>query len=142
MLLWVKVLHIVAVTAWMAGLFYLPRLFVYHSRQKIGSDTDQLFCHMEERLLKVIMRPAGVVSVLAGGGLVGLSGFSWGDPWLLAKLLGVVLLVGYHLALERYAVLFRQGLHIRSERFFRVLNEVPTVLLIWIVVWVVVKPGF
>ena len=84
--LWLKSLHIIAMVAWMAGLFYLPRLLVYHTRQLVGTDTDQLFKHMEDRLLKVIMRPAGIVTVVAGSALVTMSGFSWSDQWLLAKL--------------------------------------------------------
>ena len=138
--LWIKALHVVAMIAWMAGLFYLPRLFVYHTRQDIGSSTDSLFKHMEERLIKVIMRPAGVVTVLAGSALVSMSGFSWGDTWLIAKLFGVVGMIAYHFSLERYLALFAMGSRIRDEKFFRILNEVPTVLLIWIVVWVIVKP--
>jgi protoporphyrinogen IX oxidase len=138
--LWIKALHVVAMVAWMAGLFYLPRLFVYHTRQEIGSSADALFKHMEERLIKVIMRPAGVVTVLAGSALVSMSGFSWGDMWLVAKLLGVAGMVAYHLSLERYMLLFAVGWRGRNEKFFRILNEVPTLLLIWIVVWVIVKP--
>jgi protoporphyrinogen IX oxidase len=140
MVLWIKALHIIAVIAWMAGLFYLPRLYVYHVRQKIGSETDELFKVMERRLLKAIMRPALVVALLAGGYLVTASGFSWSDRWLSAKLLGVVGLVIYHGMLESYCVKFAHGWRGRSERYFRILNEVPTVLLIWIVVFVVVKP--
>ena len=140
MLLWIKALHIIAVIAWMAGLFYLPRLYVYHVRQKIGSETDELFKVMERRLLKAIMRPALVVALLAGGYLVTASGFSWSDHWLSAKLLGVVGLVVYHGMLESYRVKFARGWRGRSERYFRILNEVPTVLLIWIVIFVVVKP--
>jgi protoporphyrinogen IX oxidase len=138
--LWIKALHVVAMVAWMAGLFYLPRLFVYHTRQEIGSGTDALFKHMEERLIKVIMRPAGIVTVLAGSALVSTSGFSWGDTWLVAKLLGVAGLIAYHFGLERYMQLFAVGWRGRDEKFFRILNEVPTLLLIWIVVWVIVKP--
>ena len=138
--LWLKALHIVAMVAWMAGLFYLPRLFVYHTRQDVGSNVDTLFKHMEERLVKVIMRPAGVVTVLAGWALVTMSGFSWSDTWLIAKLLGVIGMVAYHFSLERFLLLFAAGWRGRDEKFFRILNEVPTVLLIWIVVWVIVKP--
>ncbi len=138
--LWVKALHVTAMVAWMAGLFYLPRLFVYHTRQEVGSSSDALFKHMEERLVKVIMRPAGIVTVAAGSALVSISGFSWADTWLLAKLLGVVGLIAYHFSLEHYLVLFAGGWRGKEEKFFRILNEVPTVLLIWIVVWVVVKP--
>ncbi len=137
---WIKALHIIAVIAWMAGLFYLPRLYVYHIRQVSGSDTDLLFKVMERRLLKAIMRPALVVTLLAGGYLVTASGFSWSDTWLIIKVLGVLGLVVYHGMLESYCVKFANGWRGRSERFFRILNEVPTVLLILIVVMVVVKP--
>lgn len=137
----IKALHIIAMVAWMAGLFYLPRLLVYHTRQTVGTDADRLFSHMEDRLLKVIMRPAGIITVVAGSFLVTMSGFSWSDHWLLAKLLGVILLVGYHFSLERYVFLFADGWRGKDEKFFRILNEVPTVLLIWIVLWVVLKPG-
>ena len=140
MILWIKALHIVAVIAWMAGLFYLPRLYVYHVSQKVGSETDELFKIMERRLLKAIMRPACVVALLAGGYLVTASGFGWSDVWLSAKLLAVVLLVVYHGMLESYCKKFAGGWRGRSERYFRILNEVPTVLLIWIVIFVVVKP--
>jgi putative membrane protein len=138
--LWVKAIHIVAVIAWMAGLFYLPRLFVYHVRTEVGSATDLLFRLMEGRLIRVIMRPAFIVTLLAGGLLVFLGQFPVTDRWLQAKLLGVVLLVIFHGMLERYGRLFAEGWRGRSERYFRVINEIPTVLLIWIVVWVVVKP--
>ena len=140
MVLWLKVLHLVAMVAWMAGLFYLPRLMVYHCRQKLGSEGDELFKHMEGRLLKVIMRPAAVVTLSAGLALVSVSGFSWTSGWLLAKLLGVLALVIFHGVLEHYVRLFSVGWRGRSERFFRILNEGPTVLLFWIVIWVVVKP--
>ena len=138
--LWIKALHIVAVVAWMAGLFYLPRLFVYHVGSALGSETDLLFRVMERRLVKAIMRPAAVVALIAGALLVHEGEFSLASPWLVAKLLGVLCLVAYHGLLERYQRLFGQGWRGRSDRYFRVLNEVPTLLLIWIVIWVVVKP--
>jgi protoporphyrinogen IX oxidase len=140
MVLWIKALHIIAVIAWMAGLFYLPRLYVYHTRQVVGSDTDELFKVMERRLLKAIMRPACVVALLAGGYLVSASGFAWSDHWLGLKLVGVVALLIYHGLLEGYCAKFACGWRGRTERYFRVLNEVPTLLLIWIVIFVVVKP--
>ena len=138
--LWIKALHVVAVIAWMAGLFYLPRLFVYHTRQVVGSENDALFQMMERRLMKAIMRPAGVVALLAGIATVVASGIAWSTPWLSAKLLGVVGLVVYHAMLERYLSSFARGERLKSEKFFRLINEVPTVLLIWIVILVVVKP--
>jgi putative membrane protein len=138
--LWIKALHIIAVIAWMAGLFYLPRLYVYHTKQAVGSETDALFKVMERRLLKAIMRPACFVALLAGGYLVSASGFEWSEKWLSWKLLGVFALLVYHGMLESYCVKFARGWRGRSERYFRILNEVPTVLLIWIVIFVVVKP--
>ena len=138
--LWLKVIHILAVTAWMAGLFYLPRLFVYHTRQAVGTDSDELFKVMERRLMRAIMRPAAVVALLAGGATVTAAGFGWGMPWLLLKLLGVVGMIAYHGLLEKHLSQFAQGLRPATERYFRFINEVPTLLLIWIVIFVVVKP--
>ncbi len=138
--LWIKVIHIVAVVAWMAGLFYLPRLFVYHTDLAVGSDGDKLFKIMERRLLGVIMRPAAVVALLAGMATVEAAGFSWAAPWLSMKLLGVVCLLGYHGLLEFHLKTFARGQRSHSGRYFRMINEVPTVLLIWIVIFVVVKP--
>jgi len=138
--LWVKVLHIVAVIAWMAGLFYLPRLFVYHTRQAVGSDGDTLFKIMERRLMTAIMRPAMAIGLFGGVATVQAAGFVWSAPWLSFKLMGVFGLVIYHCVLERHLAQFARGERVKSERYFRVINEVPTLLLIWIVIFVVVKP--
>lgn len=138
--LWIKVLHIVAVVAWMAGLFYLPRLFVYHTQQELGSDGDALFKVMERRLMKAIMRPAAVVALGAGIAAVMAGGFGWGEKWLSFKLLGVLGLVAYHGLLERHLAAFAKGVRLKDERYYRFINEVPTLLLIWIVIFVVVKP--
>jgi putative membrane protein len=137
---WLKVAHILAVIAWMAGLFYLPRLFVYHVDQVVGSDGDLTFKVMERRLLKGIMRPAAVVVLLSGFGVVHAAGFGFGETWLSLKLIGVMLMFAFHGLLETYAGKFQRGWRGRTGRYFRFLNEVPTVLLIWIVVFVVVKP--
>jgi protoporphyrinogen IX oxidase len=138
--LWIKVVHLFAVIAWMVGLFYLPRLFVYHALQKVGSDSDEVFRVMELRLLKVIMRPAAMFALLSGAGLVYLAGYGTEETWLLAKLFGVLGLVVLHGFLEFCARAFQQGANIRTGRFFRILNEVPSLLLLWILVFVVVKP--
>ena len=138
--LWLKALHIVAVIAWMAGLFYLPRLFVYHVSREVGSEADLLFRLMERRLLFAIMRPAGLLALLSGLTLSIVGKIDFSTVWLLVKLVGVFGLVIFHLSLERYRLLLAAGWRGRGERFFRVLNELPTILLIWIVVWVVVKP--
>ena len=138
--LWLKVIHVVAVIAWMAGLFYLPRLFVYHVGQAVGSDGDVLFKLMERRLMVAIMRPAAVVALLAGIATVEAAGFSWGQVWLSFKLLGVLCLVGYHGLLEAHLKSLARGERVHTDRYYRIINEVPTVLLIWIVIFVVVKP--
>ena len=140
MFLWLKALHVIAVIAWMAGLFYLPRLFVYHTQQKPGSDGDALFKVMERRLMKAIMRPACVVALLAGVATVYFGNIGWGERWLGLKLLGVLGMVAYHGLLEWHLVAFARGERLKGERYYRVINEVPTILLIWIVVFVVVKP--
>jgi protoporphyrinogen IX oxidase len=106
----------------------------------VGSDGDELFQMMERRLMKAIMRPAGVVTLLAGIATVSAEGLAWSTPWLSAKLLGVVGLVIYHGMLEKYLASFGRGERLKTEKFYRVINEVPTVLLIWIVIFVVVKP--
>ena len=138
--LWLKVIHIVAVVAWMAGLFYLPRLFVYHTDLAVGSDGDMLFKTMERRLMVAIMRPAALLALLAGMATVEAAGFNWGQAWLLLKLLGVLCLIGYHGLLEVHLKSFGRGERRHTRRYFRIINEVPTVLLIWIVIFVVVKP--
>src|SRR5665213_877832 len=138
--LWLKVLHILAVIAWMAGLFYLPRLFVYHTRQVVGSDADALFKLMERRLMKAIMRPACIVALVTGAATAYAAGYGWGEKWLLLKLLGVVGLCFYHLLLEKHLASLARGERLKTERYYRLINEVPTLLLIWIVVLVVVKP--
>ena len=140
MFLWIKALHVIAVISWMAGLLYLPRLLVYHSDVVVGSERDETFKTMERRLLWAIMTPAGVVSVLSGGSLIGFGGFSGSEFWLMLKLTCVLGLVACHLVLWRHVAAFGRGERLRSAGFYRVVNEVPTVLMIVIVICVVVKP--
>jgi protoporphyrinogen IX oxidase len=137
---WWKALHVIAVMAWMAGLFYLPRLFVYHVAEPIGSQTSETFWIMERRLMGAIMRPAALVTLLSGGLVWFAAGYSLGDFWLLMKLLGVVGMVAFHGLLESHLLAFSRDERPRTGRYFRIINEVPTILLIWIVIWVVVKP--
>ncbi len=139
--LWLKVVHLLAVFSWMAGLFYLPRLMVYHADAAVGSLVSEQFKIMERRLLKAIMRPAMVVTWIFGLWL-GFSGewFAPGVYWLWLKLLAVVILSGVHGLLERHAGLFARDQRVKSGVYFRVLNEVPTLLLIVIVILVVFKP--
>lgn len=138
--LWLKVVHILAVTAWMAGLFYLPRLFVYHSAQVPGSDTEGTFKIMERRLLKAIMRPAAVVALASGAGLIAMGGASLSEPWLWIKLVLVLAMTGFHGSLEFFVRQFAWGLRPASSRFFRLWNEVPSLLLVLIVIAVVIRP--
>jgi protoporphyrinogen IX oxidase len=141
--LWVKVLHILAVFAWMAALFYLPRLFVYHADVARGSESDVLFQTMERRLLNAIMTPAMLASWLFGLLTAWSAGwFEVGAVWLWAKVALVVVLSGFHGFLGRCHREFVAGTSRRSGKFFRVINEVPTVILIAIVVLVVIKPDW
>jgi putative membrane protein len=136
--LWIKAIHVIAVIAWMAGLFYLPRLFVYHCKVAVGSESSELFKVMEERVLRVIMVPSMGAAWLAGLGLIWIAG-EW-RGWLIVKVAAVVVLSGFHDLLRRYAAQFARDERPRSERYFRLLNEVPTVMMITIVVMVIVKP--
>ena len=139
-LLWLKVLHIISVVAWMAGLFYLPRLFVYHSGVSPGGEASELFKTMERRLMAAIMRPAMVVSLLSGGFLLSLAQFGLSQFWVEGKLAAVLLLILFHGLLEVHLRQFAMNLRTRTGRYFRIINEIPTVLLIIIVIFVVVKP--
>jgi len=139
--LWVKVVHVLAVISWMAGLFYLPRLFVYHAENIGRAEVIAVFGVMERRLLKAIMRPAGAVAMLTGLWLIW--GGGWVGPvpvWLWLKLVLVLGMLCFHGLLEAHAVRFREGREARPGRYFRIINEVPTVLLIGIVIFVIVKP--
>ena len=139
--LWLKAFHIIAVTAWMAGLFYLPRLMVYHRRTAIGGESSEIFKVMERRLLKAIMLPAMAASWLLGLALIWVTdAFSGPSLWLMIKLIAVVALTGFHFWLAQFVKAFAEDERPRDERFFRVINEIPTVLLIIIVLMAVIKP--
>ncbi|MFQ5958961.1 MAG: protoporphyrinogen oxidase HemJ [Alphaproteobacteria bacterium] len=139
--LWVKALHIIAVIAWMAGLLYLPRLFVYHCDAEAGSARAEMLATMERRLLKAIMAPAMIVSFATGIWLLLTPGVAdWSSGWLHAKLALVVAMAALHGLMARWRKGFAAGRNRRSHVFYRVANEVPTVLMIAIVILVVVKP--
>ncbi len=138
---WIKALHIVSMVAWMAGLLYLPRLYVYHSMAPSGSDRSETFKVMERRLQRGIMTPAMVATWGFGLLLAGTPGVvDWRLGWIWAKLALVVGLTGFHIALTRWRKAFLADRNRRSTRFFRTINELPTLALIAIVVLVVVKP--
>lgn len=136
---WLQVLHIISFVAWMAGLFYLPRLFVYHAQQATGSAASETFKVMERKLLRVIMNPAMIATWFFGLWLA-FEIDAWRQGWFHGKMALVVLMTGFHLACGAWRTSFAEDRNHRSERFYRVMNEVPTVLLIGIVILVVVKP--
>ncbi len=139
MIEWIKALHVLAVISWMAGMLYLPRLFVYHVDAERGSVQSETFKVMERRLLKAIMTPAMIVSWVAGLWVAGLTdAFSQG--WFHAKVLFVLLLTGCHGWLARLVKVFAADRNERPGRYYRILNEVPTLLMIGIVIFVVVRP--
>lgn len=138
---WLKALHIVAVIAWMAGLLYLPRLFVYHAEAPAGSDKATTFAVMERRLMRGIMIPALAMTYLFGVGLAATPGVvDWGHGWIWAKLGLVLLLTLFHALLERWRRDFAAGRNAHPARFYRIVNELPTLAMIAIVILVVVKP--
>jgi protoporphyrinogen IX oxidase len=138
-MLWLKALHIVAVIAWMAGLLYLPRLFVYHADAKPDSELSETFKTMERRLLRAIMGPAMIVVWITGPWLAYWEGV-YMDGWLMAKAALVVLLTGFHHALGAWRKAFAADRNTHPARFYRIANEVPTLLMVAIVILVVVKP--
>jgi putative membrane protein len=138
---WIKSLHILAVIAWMAGLLYLPRLFVYHAMTRSGSETSETFKTMERRLERAIMTPAMIATWLFGLLLAGTPGVvDWHRGWFPAKLCLVAGLTVFHFWLCHCRRVFATDRNRHSGRFYRVVNELPTLVLIAIVVLVVVKP--
>jgi putative membrane protein len=138
---WTKSLHLIAVFAWMAGLFYLPRLYVYHWQVPVGDPRSETFKVMERRLLRAIMNPAMIAAFLFGILLVLTPGVvDWRAGWWHGKLLGIVAMTWVHHDLSRARKGFEADGRPRSERAWRILNEVPTLALILIVVMVIVKP--
>jgi protoporphyrinogen IX oxidase len=137
--LWVKWLHVVAIIAWMAGMLYLPRLFVYHCDAEPGSKQSETFKVMERRLLKAITTPAMIVSVVTGLTLAHMAGW-WAAGWLHGKLLLVFGLLACHGWLARAVKTFAADANMRRARYYRILNEVPTVLMLGIVFFVILKP--
>ena len=137
--LWVTALHVVAVIAWMAGMLYLPRLFVYHAETPAGSPQSETFKIMERRLLKAIINPAMIVTWIAGLWLAW-NVFAFQGGWLHAKITLVVLLSGLHGYLSASTRRFAGDANTKSAKHWRIVNEVPTVLMIAIVILVIVKP--
>jgi putative membrane protein len=138
---WIKALHVVSVIAWMAGLLYLPRLFVYHAAEPKGSATAETFKIMERRLLRAIMNPAMVAVFVFGALLLLTPGVvDWTSFWIYAKLVLVIGMTALHHAMAAWRKDFAEDRNTRPARFYRMVNEVPTVLMIGIVILVIVKP--
>ena len=139
--LWIKSLHVISVIAWMAGMLYLPRLFVYHCDVKPGTAESARFKVMERRLFKFIINPAMISTWCFGLLLVLTPGtMSWSDGWWQVKFTCVILLSGFHGALSAWRRRFRDDANRKPARFYRMMNEVPTLLMIIIVIMVIARP--
>ena len=138
---WTKALHIISLIAWMAGMLYLPRLFVYHCGAAPGTPASEMLKVMERRLLRGIINPAMIATILFGAALLATPGIvDWSRGWIYAKLALVVALTGVHGALARWRKDFAADRNTRSARFYKFMNEVPTLLMIGIVILVIVRP--
>jgi len=139
---WIKSLHIVSVISWMAGLFYLPRLFVHHAeRAETGSEMEATFQMMEHKLLKVIMNPAMIATWVCGLLLAVSPGIvPWGEIWPWLKLVSILAMTWFHMWLAKRLKEFAKSENTRSGRSYRIMNEVPTVLMLIIIVSVIVRP--
>jgi len=136
-----KAFHVISLIAWMAGMFYLPRLYVYHCEVKPGSAESERFKVMERRLLRQIINPAMIATWVFGILLVLTPGvIDWSASWWHVKLAAVILLSGFHGAASRWRRDFLEDRNTRPQRFYRIANEVPTVLMVIIVVMVIVRP--
>ncbi|OYQ35274.1 TIGR00701 family protein [Niveispirillum lacus] len=139
--LWIKALHVISIIAWMAGMLYLPRLFVYHCAAERGSVQSETFKVMERRLLKAIMNPAMGASWVFGIAMIALNPeIMKGQGWLHVKLTLVLLMSGMHGMLAKHVRLFANDANTKSHKYFRIMNEVPTLLMIGVVILVIVRP--
>ena len=138
---WAKALHIISIIAWMAGLLYLPRLFVYHAQAAVGSATAEIFKTMERRLLRAIMNPAMIAAYVFGTLLLLTPGIAdWSSAWLYTKLTLVGVLTVLHHLFALWRKDFAADRYARSVGFYRAMNEVPALVMIGIVIMVVVRP--
>ena len=135
----IKILHIIAVISWLAGLLYLPRIFVYHCRVEHNSQSDLLFREMERKLLRFIMNPAMILTFIFGFYLAIEIGFE-GSYWLHLKILLVLILAGFHGFLASCRKKFAYNKNKYSQKFYRIINEIPTIIMIFVVSLVILKP--
>lgn len=139
-IMWVKALHVISVIAWMAGMLYLPRLFVYHVGAEKGSVQSETFKTMEWRLYRGIITPAMLASFVFGLAMIFAGVVDWSSIWPWVKAAAVLAMTALHGMYGRYLRAFAKDENKKSAKFFRILNEVPTVLMIVIVIMVIVKP--
>lgn len=137
--LWIKAFHLIAIIAWMAGLLYLPRLYVYHADVKKGSEQDKLFQTMERKLLRYIMNPAMILSLILGLMLIHILGTGLGK-WFHLKALLLLGMFACHGMCAAYRRQFAEGKNTKTSNYYRIFNEVPTILMIGIVLLAVIKP--
>ncbi|MGE0745755.1 MAG: protoporphyrinogen oxidase HemJ [Rhodospirillales bacterium] len=138
---WIKALHVISVIAWMAGMLYLPRLFVYHCDATPGSPASEMLKVMERRLLRAIINPAMIATFLFGGAMLATPGaVDWASGWLWVKLSLVGVLSVLHHLFARWRQDFAADRNRRPARFYRIVNEVPTLAMIGIVIMVIVRP--
>ena len=139
--LWVKALHMISVMAWMAGMLYLPRLFVYHCDAELGSELSETLKVMEGRLLRLIINPAMISSWVFGLTMLVVSGdVLWSQPWMIIKLVCVVFMSIAHGEMAKWRKDFEADRNTRSQKFYRIANEAPTILMIVIIIMVIVQP--
>ena len=139
--LWIKALHIISVIAWMAGMLYLPRLFVYHVDAEPGQIQSETFKIMERRLLRAIINPAMIAAFIFGGLLMSIPGVViWSSAWIWVKIAMLLVMTGLHGFLARWRKQFERDENRHSAKFYRIINEITTVAFIVIVIMVVVKP--
>jgi putative membrane protein len=138
---WLKALHILGMISWMAGMLYLPRLFVYHVNAKAGSELSETLKVMERRLLRYIINPAMILTWVFGIWMLAMNPELLQKPFMHIKLTAVVGMQVVHALLARYRRAFAQDRNMHSAKFFRILNEVPTILMVIIVIMIIVRPG-
>ncbi len=137
---WLMAFHLISVIAWMAGMLYLPRLFVYHADAEKGSDKSETFKIMERRLMRLIINPAMIAAFLFGILMIVANPHLLHEPWMHSKLTLVILMTAVHGLFSRWRRAFEQDRNTRPAKFYRIWNEVPTLLMVLIVILVIVKP--
>ncbi len=138
---WIKAFHIVAVIAWMAGMLYLPRLFVYHADTPVGSPGSETFKVMERKLLRIIVNPSMIAVWLLGGAMLSVPGhIDWSRGYMWVKLFFVLVISGFHGYYAMQVKAFARDERKHSARFYRIINDIPTIFLIIIVIMIVVRP--